>query len=262
MCARNGDGACAGKSHTEEVRGGGGAVEMADEPVLETIAGRRKLEAKAVYLVVRKGGEIPGESGVVLEHVEAGHADDGGCDGQAQRVAQQGIDIGLAGGAAEKEFLAGDLHGDSAEIFGFGSGEGELFKTAVARGVERHLHTIEIVALNGGGQDFTAGVAGHADEAREFLFAGLEEAFEGAIRRLDFFEIVGLAEAVDVDEIDMIGLQTRETAFEAPEEGVTGAVENLRGEPDVFATRGHHLANTGFALAVPVSVSGVKISDA
>ena len=211
------------------MRGGGGAVEMAYESVLEAIAGRRELVAKAVYLVVRKGREIPGEGGVVLDHVEAGHADDGGCDGQTQRVAQQGIDIGLAGGAAEKEFLAGDLHGNSAEIFGFGGGEGELFKTAVARGVECHLHAIEIVALNGGGQDFPAGVAGHADEAREFLFAGFEEAFEGAIRRFDFFEIVGVAEAVDVDEVDMIGLQTREAAFEAPEEGVTSAVENFRG---------------------------------
>src|SRR2546429_8443406 len=109
---------------------------------------------------------------------------------------------------------------------------------------------------------FPAGVAGHADEAREFLFAGFEEAFEGAIRRFDFFEIVGVREAVDVDEVDMIGLQTREAAFEAPEEGVTSAVENFRGEPDVFATRGHHLADTGFALAVAVSESGVKIRDA
>src|SRR2546430_11184490 len=64
------------ESHTEE-RGGGGAVEMAYEPVLEAIAGRRELEAKAVYLAVRKGREIPGEGGVVLDHVEAGHPADG-----------------------------------------------------------------------------------------------------------------------------------------------------------------------------------------
>src|SRR2546430_12144992 len=100
---------------------------MAYEPVLETIAGRRELEAKAVYLVLRKGREIPGEGGVVLDHVEAGHADAGGLGGERQRGVAQRNDIGPAGGAAQKEFPARDLHGGSAASFCLCIGGGALF---------------------------------------------------------------------------------------------------------------------------------------
>src|SRR5207302_352051 len=127
----------------------------------------------------------------------------------AMKVTGQEFLLGNAAGKADKKFLAGDLHGDNAEILGIGGRKRELFKAAVARCVQRHLHAIEIVALNGRGKDFAICVAGHADEAREFLLASLQQALERAIGVFDFFEILGLAEAVDVHKIHVIGLQAR-----------------------------------------------------
>src|SRR5215813_4485480 len=164
---------------------------MADEPVLEAFSRRRKIEAKAVYFLARKGREILGQRCVLLKHFEPGHADNSGCHGQAERIAQQGIHACLAGTAAEKEFLTSNFHGDNAEILGVSEWNCKLFKATIARGVQGHLHTVEIVALNRGGQDLTISVAGHADEAREFLLAGLQESLKGAVRSFDSFEIVG-----------------------------------------------------------------------
>src|SRR5215831_13212429 len=102
--------------HAEEARGGRWAVEMADESVLEALSRRRKIAAKAVYFLARKGREILGQRCVLLKHFEPGHADNSGCHGQAERIAQQGIHVCLAGTAAEKEFLTSNFHGDNAEI--------------------------------------------------------------------------------------------------------------------------------------------------
>src|SRR5439155_3952774 len=122
-------------------------------------------------------------------------------------------------------------------------------------------HAIEIVSLNGCGKNFAICVAGHADEPREFLLASFQQALECTIRGFDFFEIVGLAEAVDVYEVQVIGLQASEAAFEAPEEGVARAIGNFCGQPDVVAARGHDLADTALALAVAISVSSVEVCD-
>ena len=112
------------------------------------------------------------------------------------------------------------------------------------------------------GHHFSVGVTGHAGKARHFLFAGFHQALQRAVWGLDFRQIVGLAEAVDVDEIDMIGLQAFQTCFQPAQEFVAGAIRNLRGQPDIFAARGHHAADAGFALAIAVGVSGVEIRDA
>src|SRR5262249_24102652 len=85
--------------HAEEARGGRGAVEIDDEPVLEALSRRRKSEAKAVYFLARNGGEILGQRCVLLKHFEPRHADNSGCHGQAERIAQQGIHASLAGTA-------------------------------------------------------------------------------------------------------------------------------------------------------------------
>ena len=161
-----------------------------------------------------------------------------------------------------KKFLSCHLHRDHAEILGIGGGEREFFEAAVARGIERHLHAVEVVALDGGGHDFAVGVAGHAGKPRHFLFASFHQAFERAVGGLDFREVVGLAEAVDVDEIDVIGLQALEAGFEAAQKCVARAVGNFRGEPDIFAARRHDAADAGFALAVSVGIGGVEIGDA
>src|SRR5205823_1865148 len=70
-----------------------------------------------------------------------------------------------------------------------------------------------------------------------------------------------LALAVDVYEVQVIGLQASEAAFEAPEEGVARAIGNFCGQPDVVAARGHDLADTALALAVAISVSSVEVCD-
>src|SRR5215472_1629164 len=144
------------KLHPEEFGDRGGAVKMAAEPVLQSIAGRRELESKPVYLLVRKWREIPSESRVLLKHLETRHADNRGCDRQAERIAQQGIHAGFGGTTAEKKFLTGDLHSDNAEIFVIGGRKREFFKAAVARCIQRHAsrsivgnRVMETVVLTG-----------------------------------------------------------------------------------------------------------------
>ena len=97
---------------------------------------------------------------------------------------------------------------------------------------------------------------------RAIFCSRFHQAFECAVFGLDFLEIVGLAETVDVDKIDMIGLQAFEAGFEAAQEFITRAIGNLRGQPDIFAACGHYAADAGFALAIAVCVSRVEIRDA
>src|SRR5207249_12273300 len=56
------------------------------------------------------------------------------------------------------------LHDALPIFFGIGGRKREFFKAAVARCIQRHLHAIEIVSLNGCGKNFAICVAGHADE--------------------------------------------------------------------------------------------------
>ena len=56
------------KLHREEFGDGRGAVEVAGEAMLEAIARRRELLTETVHLVLCEWREIPGDSGVLLEH--------------------------------------------------------------------------------------------------------------------------------------------------------------------------------------------------
>src|ERR1043166_7635735 len=59
--------------HPEDFGNRGGAVKMANEPMLQAIAGRRELKSKPVYLLVREVREIPGESRILLKHSDTRH---------------------------------------------------------------------------------------------------------------------------------------------------------------------------------------------
>ena len=91
-------------------------------------------------------------------------------------------------------------------FFGVRGGKGEFLEASVARSVERHLHAVEIVTLDGFGHYFAVGVAGHADKACHLLVAGFHQAFHRAVGRFDLGEIVGLSQAVDVHEVHVIGI--------------------------------------------------------
>ena len=60
----------------------------------------------------------------------------------------------------------------------------------------------------------------------------------------------------------MVGLEAFQAAFEPPQEVIAAAVGNLGGKKHFLAPRRHHLADPCLALAVPVGVGRVEISDA
>jgi len=62
---------------------------------------------------------------------------------------------------------------------------GPALQTAVARGVQGHLHAIQVVPLNRLGQDLSIGMAGHADGARHLLLARFQQPLECTVGRLD-----------------------------------------------------------------------------
>ena len=118
------------------------------------------------------------------------------------------------------------------------------------------------MAFDGLGHYGAVGVAGHADEARHFLLARVEQRLQSAVGRFDFLQIICLAQAVNVQQIDLIHLETLQAALQAAHEVVVGAVRNFRGQPNFLAARGHDLADARLALAIAVSISRVQIGDA
>src|SRR5215469_3714182 len=105
-------------------------------------------------------------------------------------------------------------------------------------------------------------MAGHADKPGQLLFTSLEQTLHRAAGSLDFCEVVALAKAMDVYEVDLVGLQSLQAVFQALKEGVASSVGNLGGQPDLFAPRSHDLAHTRLALSVAVGVGGIQIGDA
>src|SRR5215475_4904398 len=116
--------------------------------------------------------------------------------------------------------------------------------------------------MNGSGHYLAAGVAGHADEACEFLLARLEKTLEGAVGSFDVLQVVCATKAVDVDKVDLIGLQALETVFKALEKRVARTVGNLSRKPNLLAAGDHYFADAALTLAVAICVSGVEVSDA
>jgi hypothetical protein len=131
-----------------------------------------------------------------------------------------------------------------------------------ARGVERHLGAIEIVALERRLQNHRIRMAGDADEARHLLIAQLQQDVQDAVGRFHRGQVFLVGQAVHVDEVEVVSLQALEAAFQNALRFVAFARLDLGGQEDAFAASLHDLADALLATAVAVAVGGVHVGDA
>ena len=106
-------------------------------------------------------------------------------------------------------------------------------------------------------------VARHADEARDLLVAELVEGLERAVRGLDLGEVVLASEAVQVQQVHVVGLEALEAGLHLPQRRVARARArgDLRGQEDVLAPGRHHAPDARLALAVAVVHGGIEVVD-
>ena len=107
-------------------------------------------------------------------------------------------------------------------------------------------------------------VARHADEARDLLLAQLVEGLDRPVRGLDLREVRLVAEAVEVQQVEVVGLQALQARLDLLERRVARArpAGDLGREEDVLPARGQEPAQPRLALAVAVVDRGVEVVDA
>ena len=109
-------------------------------------------------------------------------------------------------------------------------------------------------------------MAGDADEAGDFLFFQLLDGGEHAVGARDALEIVEIAQAVDLDQIDVIGLQELEAGLHRAQRAVAVSRVDLGGEKDFLAPRLDEFAEPLFAQSFDrtarVGAGGVEVIDA
>ncbi len=105
-------------------------------------------------------------------------------------------------------------------------------------------------------------VAGEADVAGLALALGLEDGVDGAVGAEDEVGIVVVIALVELEQIDVVGLETAQAFVDllGGGEGVAGA--DLGGEEDVVATALEGEADVGFADAVAIVPGGIDEGDA
>ena len=179
----------------------------------------------------------------------------------------------------DEVLLAEDLHGDDPHPLRVRAGRASASKLWSAMGmasalpssspgharageVERHLHAVEVVALEGLLHGQRVRVAGDADEARHLLVPRLHHRLEDSALRLDGRQVVAVGEGVDVDDVEVVGLEALQAELQLAPGVVGGAGAELGGEDDLLAPRRHQLADPLLALAVAVAVGGVDVGHA
>ena len=75
-------------------------------------------------------------------------------------------------------------------------------------------------------------------------------------------QVVGLAHAVNVDQIHVVHPQALEAAFQPPQEFVSGAIRNFGGQPHFLSARRHYLADARLALAISIGIRRIQIGNA
>ena len=137
---------------------------------------------------------------------------------------------------AEEFFLRGDLHQDHAEVLLLRGGQRRFFKLERARRIHRHLHAIQIVVFDRFGHHRAVGVAGHPDEARDLLFAQFVKRLYRAVFGFDLLKVFVGGEAVQMEQINAVGLQPLQTLFDFTQRLVarSGRRRNLRRQPDLL----------------------------
>ena len=133
-------------------------------------------------------------------------------------------------------------------------------------GIERHQNCIEFVAAQRVCHGGAVVMAGDADEAGNFLFFQFPDGGEHAAGASDALKIVEIAQAVDLNQIDVIGLQELEAGLHRAQRAVAVARVDLGGEKDFLAPRLDELAEPLFAQsfdrAARVGARGIEVVDA
>ena len=93
-------------------------------------------------------------------------------------------------------------------------------------------------------------VAGHADVAHEPLVAGRGQRLHRAAGREGDLPLVGLDEVVQLDEVDVVDLQSLERALELGAGGVAAPLAGLRGQEEARPVLGHPRPDAQLGVAV------------
>ena len=119
------------------------------------------------------------------------------------------------------------------------------------------------MALDRLGHDRAVGVAGHADGAGDLLLAQLVERLERAVRGLDLRQVRLVGQAVEVEQIDAVGLQALETRLDLAQRRVARPrpLRHLGREPDLLAPRLHDHPDPRLAQPLAVVDRRVEVVD-
>src|SRR5437870_2815882 len=102
-------------------------------------------------------------------------------------------------------------------------------------------------------------VTGHPDEAREPLLAGLDESLQRASRPHDLIPVVGVAQGVELDQVDVVDAQPLERAVDVLAGLAAGPHAGLGREEEVLPVARHPRPDS--QLGVPVPRSRVDVID-
>src|SRR5208283_264814 len=91
------------------------------------------------------------------------------------------------------------------------------------------------------------------------LFLGLEEGLHGAALSEDGLDVLGLADVVELPEVEMAGVEQLERFFEHAQGTVASALLGLAGEEGFSTAALHDLADVALAPAVRTAVDGGSI---
>ena len=212
--------------------------------------------------------EALGDLQVLLEDIHVAEAGDGRRDGQRHGVVQhllRGEDalldrlaVAADGLHAEHRDAALVEHGKDLLL------EAELVEVGI-EGVQRHLHGVEGEAgVEHGEMDLGVLVAGESDEADLALLLGFQQRFGGAAGADEEVGIVGETDAVDLPEVDVVGLQPAQALFEhlRGERGVAAVGADLGHQEGLVAPALEALAQPVFGLAPAVLPAAVIEGDA
>ncbi len=212
--------------------------------------------AEFIHLSLGHGREVLSDLQVLVKHFEAVDAGNGGSDGQTHGVAQgffrcnhavlDGLAMSIQG-----------LHTEGCDAALIEFGQDLLLEAAEIRieGIERHLDGVERkTCFQHGEMNFWILMTSEPYEADLAVFLSLLQRFGGAVPTDEKFRVIIEGHAVDLPEIEMIGLQAAEGFFEhlEGEAGVAAVGAGLGHQKDFVAAAleaGAH-PNFGFAPAV------------
>ena len=96
-------------------------------------------------------------------------------------------------------------------------------------------------------------VAGDANEARNFLVFQLLYGGKNAVRTADAVQVVEIAQAVDLDQIEIVRLEKFEAGFYGAQRAIAVSRINLGGEKDILSGASWKTHRDASRSAAPVA---------